>query len=157
MDNIRQYILSVLSAAIFVSIAVRITAKQLAIGKIIKLTCSIFLLITIVSPFINRKVQGYYGYIDSFDVDAQNIINDTQNRILQETTAIITERAQAYIEDKAAGYGAKITAVVSITDQNSQIPDAITLTGSISPYTKTILQRIISEDLGIQEERQTWN
>ena len=157
MNDIRQYILTVLSAGIIASIAVRFTAKQQTISKIIKLICSVFLLITVASPIINLKNQDISGYIKSFDADAHDIISDAKYHAEQETAAIITERTQAYIEDKAAGYGAKITAVVSITDPNSLVPDTITVKGSLSPYTKEILQRIIREDLGIQEDKQTWN
>ena len=97
------------------------------------------------------------GYMDSFDLDASNIIDDAKSCVEQETVKIIIAQSQAYIEDKAADYGAKITAVVSATDPNTLVPDAVTISGNVSPYTKNLLQRIIYEDLGIQEDKQTWN
>ena len=157
MDNIRQYILTVLSAGIIASIAIRFTAKLQTIGNIIRLVCSVFILTTITSPFLDFKMQDITGYINSFDSDAKDIITEAKSHVEQESISIITERAQAYIEDKAADYGAKITAVVSATDPNTLVPDAITISGNVSPYTKAILQRVIREDLGIQEDKQTWN
>ena len=157
MDSIRQYILTVFSAAIITSIAVRFTANQRTVSKIIKLICSVFLLVTITSPLLKFKMPDITGYMDSFDLDASNIIDDAKSCVEQETVKIIIAQSQAYIEDKAADYGAKITAVVSATDPNTLVPDAITISGNVSPYTKYLLQHIIYEYLGIQEDKQTWN
>lgn len=157
MEDLRRYILSVLSATIITAITVRLTARQQVISNIIKLICSGFLMCTIISPFVNLKLQDISWYIESSHSEADDIVAYAEKQAITDAEAIIIERTQTYIEDKATEYGAEITAVVSITAPESLIPDTITIDGEVSPYTRRVLQRIIRDELGIGEEKQIWN
>lgn len=157
MEDLRRYILSVLSATIITAITVRLTARQQVISNIIKLICSVFLMCTIISPFVNLKVQDISWYIESSHSEADDIVAYAEKQAITDAEAIIIERTQTYIEDKATEYGAEITAVVSITAPDSLVPDTITIDGEVSPYTRRVLQRIIRDELGIGEEKQIWN
>ena len=157
MDTIRQYILSVLSAAIIASLLVRFTNKQEAVGRIIKLIASVFLSIAVVAPIIKMQILDISEYVGDLEADGKNIISDAKVQVENETVSIILEKVQAYIEDKAATYGAEITATVGITEPDSLRPDTIEIEGNVSPYVKEILQDVIADDLGIQEDNQIWN
>lgn len=157
MDATRQYILSVLSAAIITSLVVRFTSKQEAVAGIIKMIASVFLTITVISPVIKMQIQDVSDYMGALDVDAKDIISEAKAQAENETVSIILNKAQAYIEDKAATYGVEITATVSITEPDSLKPDTIAIEGKVSPYIKEILQDVITDDLGIQEDKQIWD
>ena len=157
MDTIRQYILSVLSAAIIASLLVRFTNKQEAVGRIIKLIASVFLSIAVVAPIIKMQILDISEYVGDLEADGKNIISDAKVQVENETVSIILEKVQAYIEDKAATYGAEITATVGITEPDSLRPDTIEIEGNVSPYVKEILQDVIADDLGIQEDNQICN
>ena len=153
---VRQYIISVLSATIISALAVRFSGKQQATAGIVKLISAVFLLITAISPLVKFQLQDISDYVDMIDVDADNIITDAQSQAETETAAIITDRTQAYIKDKAATYGADVTVTVEISQPDSLIPDTITIEGEVSPYIKEVLQKTITDDLGIREDRQIW-
>lgn len=157
MDAIRQYILSVLSAAIITSLLVRFANKQEAVGGIIKLIASVFLSIAVVAPIIKMQILDISEYVGDLEADGKNIISDAKVQVENETVSIILEKVQAYIEDKAATYGAEITATVGISEPDSLRPDTVEIEGKVSPYVKEILQDVIADDLGIQEDNQIWN
>ena len=157
MDTIRQYILSVLSAAIITSLLVRFANKHEAVGGIIKMIASIFLSIAVVSPVMKMQISDISEYVGDLELDANGIIFDAKAQAENETVSIILEKTQAYIEDKAATYGAEITAKVRTTEPDLFRPDIIEIEGSVSPYVKEILQDVIANDLGIQEDNQIWN
>lgn len=156
MEGVRQYLLTVLTAALICSIIVHVSGKQQFNGKIMKLITSVFLSLCVVAPLLKLEVQNISDYIDTTGLGADSIVSDAKDAAINETVAIITERTQTYIMDKAALYGADIRATVSISNPESLMPDSVVIEGSISPYGKTALKKIIIDDLGIPEEKQIW-
>ena len=157
MDSIKHYLISIFSSALISAIIMRIVGKQGSNSKIIKLVVTVFLSLSIVAPILEIEIEDMTDYIGNIDTDAQKIVSDAQSAALQETVAVIIQRTEAYIEDKATQYGATITATVSISKDDAFIPDAVVINGNISPYGKISLKKIIEDDLGIPEDRQTWN
>lgn len=156
MNGIREYLITVLSASIISAIVIHITGKNQLYSSIIKLVTAVFLSVCLVGPLLKLELQDISEHINSIDTDAQSIVSDVNDSVKKETELIIIERTQAYIEDKAALYGAEINASVTITNPESFVPDLVVLKGSISPYGKRALSQIIKDDLGIPEENQTW-
>ena len=157
MDSIRQYLLTILAAAIICSFAVKMSEKQNLISAIIRLTVILFLSITVITPLFKLQLKDFSGYINTLELDAQEVVTDSKNAASEEAAAIITEKAEAYILNKAASYGVDIQVDVNISDVTSHIPDKVVIIGTISPYFKQILQNVIAEDLGIPKENQIWN
>lgn len=156
MDHIRQYLLSILAAAIICAIVVKLTEKQSFTSAMIKLTAGLFLSLTVVSPFVKLQIEDISSYFDNLEASASEIVVSGQNAASKEKTEIILQQTQTYILDKAASYGAEIQVNAQISNPDTMIPDSVTLKGNISPYVKQRLQKTISEDLGIPEENQTW-
>ena len=63
----------------------------------------------------------------------------------------------AYIFEKAASFGAEVTADVTIATGEAPIPIAVQIIGVLSPYAKTQIKNMITKDLSISEEAITWN
>ena len=156
MDQIRQYLLSILSAAIICSIVVKLTEKQNITSKIIKLIAGIFLSVTMVSPLVKLQIGEMSTYLDSLKTSADEIIASGQNAALKETVEIILQETESYILDKAVSYGAEVRVCAEISDPDTMKPESVTIQGSISPYAKQRLQQTIAEDLGIPKENQIW-
>lgn len=156
MEGIRQYVLSVICAAILCAVIVRLAGKQGAVGGIIKMISAVFISISILSPFLKLQVKDLTDSLAKIELDAEDIISEAEQQVKEETTAIITDRVQSYIKDKAASYGAQITATVSFTDITANTPDTVTIEGDVSPYVKKVLKDLIVSDLGIPEEKQIW-
>ena len=69
---------------------------------------------------------------------------------------IIKTETEAYILDKAAQFDLQLDVQVALTDDVMPVPESVQLTGSVSPYVKSRLQILISNDLGIPKEQQLW-
>lgn len=156
MDEIRQYILSVLAAAIITSLIVRFVGKQEAVVGMIKMIASVFLTITVLSPVIKLQIEDVSAYVGALEENGNDIVSEAKSQAENDRQSIILEKTQTYIEDKAASYGAVITATVGITEPDALMPDTITIEGEVSPYIKTLLKEVITDDLGIREDKQIW-
>ena len=66
------------------------------------------------------------------------------------------EETSSYILEKAKAYDARLEGAVTVDDSAVPAPCAVRIQGSISPYGRQQLQRIIQEDLGIKLEAQEW-
>lgn len=157
MDNLKQYLLTVICASAVCAIIVAISEKNGTQTSVIKLLCAIYISITAVSPWLEIKLHDLTSYFGTIHTEAASIV-DT-NILLSEdkTKTLIKERIQEYIYDKAATLGAEVHVDVVLSDTKPYPPETIKLTGSMTPYNKQRLQKIISEELGIPEVNQKWN
>lgn len=156
MGWVKQYILSVVAAAIICAII-----KTLADGKstpsyIIKLLAGLFLALTVVAPVAKLELVDITDYIQNFQASADAAVQSGVTYSAAELSAIIKSSAQAYILDKAQSLGAEIVAEVYLNDDLPPVPCAVTLKGQVSPYVKQRLTQCIADDLGIAEENQKW-
>jgi len=156
LQGVKGYLFSILATAIIVSISISLSSKQKAISGLIKTIGSVVLIITIAYPLVNLKEADLSSHWSSFQIDANSIIEDAKDKTAKETASIISDEIQTYIKDKARTYGAEVHAVVSLTEPENIIPDTVIIEGQVSPYTKSVLQKIIVNDLGIAEEKQIW-
>ena len=156
MSQVREYIISVLSVAILVSIIVRISGGQKTVSGLVRILGSILIVITVISPLLTMKINDTSVFISTLKFDAEDIIANAKNKVTEDTAEIITEKIQSYIMDKASKYGANIIATVKLAEPELQVPDTITIQGQVSAYTKSVLQEIIVNDLGICMENQIW-
>lgn len=156
MGWVKQYILSVVAAAIVCAII-----KTLADGKstpsyIIKLLAGLFMALTVIAPIAKLELNDITEYVQSFQVSADAAVQNGITYSGTELAAIIKTRTQAYILDKAQSLGAQIVAEVYLNDDAPPVPCAVTLKGHVSPYAKQRLTQYIADDLGISEENQKW-
>ena len=69
--------------------------------------------------------------------------------------AIIKTRLEAYIVEKARQANASVTADITLGQEG--LPQAVTVTGALSPAARGRLKQILTQELGIPEVRQQWN
>ena len=156
MDSIRQYLLTVLCGAFICAIVIRLAGNYRLCAKIIKLVASIFLSLAVVSPVLKLDLQKITEQFTITEESGTSIVSDSQITALEETAAIIIERTETYIKDKATMYGANLNVSVCISDITTLLPDEVVIQGNISPYGKSVLTSIIEEDLGIPKGKQIW-
>ena len=68
----------------------------------------------------------------------------------------IKAQTEAYILDKAAALEVTLLVEVEMSDEPIPVPCGVRLAGDVSPHAKNKLSGIITEDLGIEKERQQW-
>lgn len=156
MDSIRQYILSIITAALICSVVKALSGKKTGNGMVVNLICGAFLTVTLLSPWLDWNIQDIKVYTNEIKLDASSILDQAQEQREEEIRTIIKEETEAYILDKASFMEADIEVEI-ILQENAPIPVSVIITGYISPYNRTELSRYIKDTLAITEDAQTWN
>lgn len=153
MDALRQYIISVVAAAMICGIITGLFQKGTA-REIIKLVCGLFLAYTVLAPVTRLDFNQLTTLPFSGATDAAEAAAVGESLSKEALAERIKEETQAYILDKASKLGAVLDVEVALDDDN--IPVSVTLRGEVSPYERRKLQSTIALDLGIAKENQQW-
>ena len=156
MEHIRQYLLSIIAAAILCGLINTLIGKKGAYSAVIRLISGLFMALTVISPVVNIQLQNFTDYVNSFSQQAGVIVNSAEAMAWEERNTIIKSRAEAYILDKAVSMKLELDVEVTLSDTNPPLPCAVTIKGSVSPYSKEVLSSYIANDLGISKEDQLW-
>ncbi len=156
MEFIKQYLLSITAAAIICSLAISLIGKKGAYAAVIKLICGLFLALTAFSPLTGIQITDFSSYLSDLTNSADSAVFAGQHTANEATATIIKSETEAYILDKASSMGLNIEVEVTVSDTSPPAPVCIRISGTISPYAKQQLRSIISSDLGIPEDKQTW-
>lgn len=157
MDNIRSYVIGIVCAAVVCAITTNICSSKGANAAIIRLLAGIFMAVTVVAPLSKLKINQIVSSLDNITVFAQQSAQYGSSEAEREISKVIQQQTQAYVVEKAASYGAELSAEVTVSDCAPHLPQEIRITGTIAPYAREQLRRIIRDDLGIPEEHQFWN
>ena len=156
MENISNYILSVVAAAILCACISLFPGKESGSRKMITAICGAFLVFVMIAPLKNFDFSFYSDYFSEINDLVQDAVSDGKNSANDSLSAIITEETESYILDKAATLGADITVEITLDSSIPPIPSRITIKGAVSPYVKQMLTQYITQQLGIPKEAQTW-
>lgn len=153
MGAIKEYLMSVTSAAIICGVITGLTKKSGSISAMLKMLAGLFMTMTVLSPVMNLPLLDFPIYLDHLSDDAQSAAIIGEEIANDEMQQIIMEHTQAYILKKAKALGADIEVVVYLQDL---IPSGVRIIGQTAPYTKKQLSQYISDNLGISLEDQLW-
>jgi len=156
LSRIGHYLITIVAAAVLVSIANTILSKKGAISSIFKLISGLILTITMVSPWTDfqfRDIQSLYSITVS---DAANIAQTGQIIAKSQMSEFIMKEVQEYILDKAVAFDAELNVEVTVSTEDPPSITEIIFTGAISPFAKKQLSQIVCEELGVTEEHQIW-
>ena len=152
----REYLLSLIAAALLISIVYAITDKKSSSFPIIKLICGLFITITALSPLTNINIPDISSYIGDTKFDANQLVDMGENATYESMAAIITENLESYILGVAEDMGTEIQVKIILDEEIPPSPCAVELSGNVSPYSKQRLREIIKTQLGISEDNQIW-
>ncbi len=155
MDSLRQYILTVIAAAIICSVISPLTSKKTTVHTVLKLVCGIFLVITIIKPFQPYSKFDFSDIYNALEVTADEYVQDGVLYASAQKETFIIENVQSYILDRAKELDVNIDVTVEL-DPDTTMPNIVYLSGNVSPLKKSRLQQIITDALGIPEEQQIW-
>lgn len=156
MESIQKYLLSIIVSAMISGLLVRFVKKDTAYGSMLRLLASLFVVITVVSPWTNFNFENISFYWKEFDMDASDQVAIGQEFATESLQKIIKEQSESYILDKANALGADLRVNITISQANPPVPVSVQLEGNLSPYAKKQLKQIIAKDLGIPEGEQAW-
>ena len=125
-------------------------------GAVAKLLTGIFLALTVISPLAKVELNRLADIVLDHRQSGLAAAAAGEEMTRQALAESIKSRSEAYILDKAAALEVSLTVEVEVTDEDIPVPCQIRLSGQVSPYAKNRLSGIITEDLGIEKERQIW-
>lgn len=150
----KEYILSVICAAVLCGIVSDLAEKKGASANILRLICGVFLSITVIRPVTEVKLEEFSFFTSDITQDAFLASDLGRTGTYNEMAAIISAEVAAYILDKAADFTKELTVDVEM-DENL-IPRRVILSGEVSLKGKLQLEALIEKDLGIAKEDQIW-
>ena len=156
VDRLRTYLLTVIVAALICSILTALPGKNSTVQSLRKTLCGIFMAVTLLSPIVDLQLPDLQNYLDAFRWDAAQAVDMGQSVTRESLAQLIKQQTAAYILDKAVDMGAEVEVEVTLSDDSTQVPCAVTITGMVSPYLKQRLSEMIEEDLQIKREDQHW-
>ena len=156
MVGIRQYIFSICCSAIIVGIVQGFFQKASVLSSLTKIICGMLLAINVITPIIQIQTLDFPDIETFWFNQADQLIAEGTQLASEHKSAIIKQRTQAYILDKAASMGLSLTTDVVLNTETLQ-PESVVLTGNITPYEKNILTQYIQQNLAIPKESQVWN
>ena len=126
MEAIRDYILTIISAAILCAILTSIVGKS-ADAPIWKLVCGIFLCFCAARPLTQISLEPLATFPDALLEQAQSAAAMGEELYKEARLESIKQESEAYILDKAQSLQLDLFVRIHLTD--SGLPDSVTLTG----------------------------
>lgn len=151
MMGLRQYVLSVICAALICGIAQSLVRDGIGKG-VIKLICSVFLMVTLLAPLPGLRLE-----LESFlpdRLEGECLAAQGENMARGAVDQLIKEQLETYILDKAAALPAQVQAEVILNEDG--LPVAALLAGRLPPEARETLEEMIQTDLGIPKENLQW-
>ena len=156
MRYIASYLLSVITAALLVTLLNAFWEKNKTSGGIGKLISGLALVLIVIRPLLSIRMEPLLSVADSAAYDTNEIIAAAQDAAAQSQHAVIKSRSEAYILDKAASLGSSVCVSVHLEDAPPYAPCGVTITGSVSPYIRQTLSQWIADNFAIAKENQIW-
>lgn len=153
MELLRQYALSLICAALISAVLLRLIPGGTT-GSLLQLVCSAVMLCALLAPVCRVELPDMEEFFEEFSASGELTARVGEDMAREERFALIKAGLEAYLQDRAAERGCRITARIQLDAQG--YPCSVLLTGEVDPDQRGELSTIISEDLGIPEEDQQW-
>ena len=157
MDNIKQYLLTVIGAAIVCSIIINLVNINTLPGALIRVLSGIFIVICALTPIVEFDIQSLDEYWNELSIDSVEVFQAGEITADSSFRQSIKQQTESYILDKAAAMNTELTVEVTLSNDDLPVPCGVSLTGRVSPYVKHRLSELLESDLGISKENQVWN
>lgn len=156
MDGIRRYLFSLCAAALLCSL-VRALVPKGRMQRICSLLCGVFLAMTALSGLAGWNLGDVAEELTRMRIAAEEARTGVEIRNREALLAIIKQKAEAYIWDKAQELGLTVAVDVTVEEDGAYpYPAAVRLTGRFTQSQRETLSRYIEENLAIGKEQQTW-
>lgn len=148
-----SYIYTLTAGALVVSILVTLAGSG-SMGKLVKLLAGVFMALTVIAPLLKLELPDPEDWMSKLESDGRSAVAAGEEMADEAYRAIIKERMEAYILDKAARYQAAVT--VNVVLDQAGVPAAVEISGAVSPYVRAKLAQELHAELGLGEEVQRW-
>lgn len=150
---LKGYVLSLIAAALVGGILLEMNREGPS-GKVMKLLCGLFLLLTALGPLGKLDLPDPGDFQAAWQEEAAAFVDQGKTYAQQERNQGIEKRLTAYVLDKAAAIG--FPAEVQLTLSAEGLPMGVTLTASPTEAQKEAMEAYLKTELGIPEEAVAW-
>ena len=150
---LKSYVLSLIAAALVGGILLEGLGEGPS-GKVMKLLCGLFLLLTALGPLGRLRLPDLGDFREVWREEAQGFVDQGEAYAQAERNRGIEESLTAYILDKAAALGFPVEAQLTLSKEG--LPEGVTLTASPTPVQKAAMEAYLKAELGIPEEAVVW-
>ncbi|MCC8075580.1 MAG: hypothetical protein LIO95_06545 [Clostridiales bacterium] len=152
LESLRQWILAVTAVSLLTALCQAMMPPG-PVKRMSNLTCGLLIFFVLVQPLTRadyaqllEDFQTYYAGLGDYDT----ALVDTNGTLTEE---LIARNTAAYIEDKAEAAGIACTVTVSCGQQDGvPVPEAVTVSGSLSQTEQAWLVALAAEDLGLEAQ-----
>lgn len=154
---LREYLLSVVAASLLSAVLLSLTPRGAA-QRTLRFLCGLLLLLTALGPLARLDWERLASSFSSARFEAERTAREVETGSEELIAAIIKERTEAYIWDKAEAAGAsprRVTAEVR-TGEGGPYPCGVTIAARCTEGQKRRLAAWIERELAIAPEKQEW-
>lgn len=155
MQAVRDYALGIGTAAIICGITLCFGGKG-STAPLLKLICGLVLTFSAVNPILAISARDWDALGISVQSQAREAAEEGQRMARASVAENIKEDTEAYIEERTSSLGLEVHASISLSRDSPPVPDSVTIIGDLSPYDRRLLSRMLTQELGISEDRQLW-
>lgn len=153
MNSWKAYLLAVISCGLICGVLLQLVSDSHT-KKLLQMICGVVAGISLLRPLSGIRLQDWYQADFPAMASGHAYIAEGEKTAQEAQERIITESCEAYIENRAKALGADVQ--VNVRLNRDQIPDLAEIRGNPGPEIQMQLQEILSEDLGIPKENQSW-
>jgi len=157
MEFMRSWIISVTVSAMIIAIAEGMMPSG-TVKKIGKLTGGLVLMLGILQPIVRMDYEELFqaaNGLSDITLEAQSVQQEGNEEMMK---SIIEEELSAYVLDKAQSLGisCKVSIRCVVGEGAVSVPEEAEVRGCLSSEDQRQMERVLSEDLGIMKEKQTY-
>ena len=160
MEELRNWIIGICVGALICSIARAIAPKGVS-GSAVRLACGFITVALLVGPLREFDFEEYAFRIGEIRAEGGEYADEAISRGEENIKAVIEQRCEAYILDKAAELGIENAAAnvsAKITDGGKYpYPYSVELGGEADGEQRKRLNSFIEGELGVPDGRQYWS
>lgn len=155
MRSLAEYIISVSAAALICGILNSMMLKGAA-KEVLKLVSGLFLAFCVIRPISDIRLPELMDIGETIRDEAASAVIAGEEMAMDSARDSISGQLEAYILDKAASLGLDIQVEVFLKQEDTFLPESVTICGSGTLQQKEELTREITDSLGITQEDIIW-
>lgn len=156
MEALREYVIHVSATALICALLIRFVHSTGTVKMMIRLLCSLLLTYSIIQPIIQLELPDFGSFAAEYRTEADRAVQLGKDITSSAWSERISSGMEAYILEKSKELNLDLIVEVELSDDEIPVPVAVSLTGKVAPYAKSILSETISKNLDIPKEKQIW-
>lgn len=130
--------------------------KKDSASSLIHTLCRLFVALTVLQPVLDFQMPRIDDLMADWDGDYALAAEQGQFDAVKAQCDVIQHETEAYIYDKADQLDCNIQVSITLSPDAPYAPIQAKMTGTVSPYAKSVLTDVLTNELGIPKEEQHW-